>query len=124
MSTTTDRAREARRLRDRGMSQREIGARLGVSRSRVQQILLGEASGDRLHEELIATSPLPLLVRHERVLVERIRRDLRYLRATREEIVCRRDDEILGLTLAPGDDGTTMPSCSRPTRAPRSPAAR
>lgn len=94
---TADQA-ERRPVSDRGMSQRAIARELGVSRTRVQQIIRAERSGNEaMHEAFLATASVDHLRRHERALAERIRSELKLLRATRDEIASRRRDELAGI---------------------------
>lgn len=98
---TTSKPEQATRivhLRQEGRSQVQIARELKISRTRVRQILDGAPAGDRIHEDLLARSTTDQLRRHEAVLVERIRRDIRWLRATRDELVSRSIDEAMGLT--------------------------
>lgn len=111
---------EARALQAKGVSQAQIAREIGVSRRRVRQVLVeGAPAADRMHELLLARAGVDDLHRHECVLVERVRRDLRHLRATREEIACRSVDELLGLTLPAPDASDSMTTCVRRRQQPR-----
>lgn len=97
-SEQVERRRQVAKLTRRKNSQRSIAGELGVSQTRVRQLLTGQVVGAaRLHEAFLETASTAYLERYERALVDRLRRDIALLRTARSELESRRIDEIIGL---------------------------